>query len=231
MLAALTGCGQTTTQKIIDPLVEQKKSSSGNSYIFIYKGDAQIKFTTVRPDKKDKNVLLCIAAAFTQLENGKVDGAYAVDGKIHQTKFNHHLGGAIFLEAGGCEIYPLKKPAGDSIDAEDKKKIKDGKASFFQQIQIIVNGVAEKFKDVKLFQRRAIVIMNDKSIAIIESVDAITLATFSNDLVELGAYNALYTDMGSWDEGWYRESNGEIKIIGTDKSQTARQSNWVMFCK
>ncbi len=238
-IVAITGCAQTQSKPGVGVATEQKKASSGNTYTLIYKGGSLIKFSTKRPDKKDKKVLLCIAAAFTQLDNGLVDGAYAVDGKIGNTKYNHHLGGAIFLEAGACDIFPLKKLAGDSLDAEDEKKIKESKAGFFQQIQIIVDGKAEKFKDVKLFQRRAIVVMTQankkfitaKNIAIIESLEPITLAAFSNDLVELGAYNALYTDMGAWDEGWYRDAKGEIKIIGTNKSQTAKQSNWVVFTK
>jgi len=221
-----------------DPMVEQKKASSGNHYTIIYKGEATTKFTTKRPDKKDKTILCCIAAAFTRLDDGKVDGVYAIEGKVSNIEFsNYHLGGGILLNDKGCEIFPIKlqpsSPESSKIfplSPELQKKITEGKYSFFQQIQLIVNGKAEKFKDTQLFQRRAVVILNDKKVAIIESAEPITLAAFSTDLVELGAYNALYTDMGAWDEGWYRTDKG-IKIIGTSKSQTEKQSNWVVFVK
>ncbi len=213
-----------------------KTAGSGQVYDILYKGNHKIKFTTTRPDQKDTSVLLCIAAAFTSLDNGKVDGAYAVDGVVKQEVPNMRLGGGIMINNKTCDIFPyhafpppsgiIKDPA---LSKEMQKKIKDGKYSFFQQIQMIVNGNAERFFDEKLFQRRAIVIFKDKKVAIIESQQAITLATFAKDLVELGAYNALYTDMGSWDEGWYRDNTGKLHVIGTSRSQTDKQSNWVYF--
>jgi len=217
---------------------EQKTASSGNHYSIFHKGSNKIKLTNTRPDKKDTSVLLCIAAAFTGLDDGKVDGAYAVDGLIKQEVPNMGLGGAILLNNKSCEIFPYHAyppPSGiikdPTLNKEMQKKITQGKYSFFQQIQLIINGQAERFFDEKLFQRRAIVTYKDKKVAIIESKEPITLAAFSKDLVELGAYNALYTDMGSWDEGWYRDGGGKVISIGTSKSQTARQSNWVVFAK
>jgi hypothetical protein len=217
-------------------LVEQKTASSGNHYTVFHKGSNKVEFTTTRPDSKDTSLLLCIAAAFTRLDDGKVDGAYAINGQVMQEVPNLRLGGGIFMNAKTCEIFPyhayppssgiIKDP---TLSKEMKKKIKDGKYSFFQQIQLIVNGQAERFVDEKHFQRRAIVVFKNKSVAIIESKTAITLAAFSKDLVGLGVDNALYTDMGDWDEGWYRDANGKVKVTGTSKSQTGRQSNWVVF--
>lgn len=215
-----------------------KAAGSGQVYDIMYKGANKMKFTTTRPNQKDTSVLLCIAAAFTSLDNGKVDGAYAVDGVVKQEVPNMRLGGGIMINNKTCDIFPyhaFPPPSGivkdPTLKADMQKKIKAGKFSFFQQIQMIVNGNAERFFDEKLFQRRAIVTFKDKKVAIIESQQAITLATFAKDLVELGAYNALYTDMGSWDEGWYRDSSGKIQVIGTSKSQTDKQSNWVYFQK
>jgi hypothetical protein len=64
--------------------------------------------------------------------------------------------------------------------------------------------------------------------AIIESYEHITLTAFTKDLLELGAVDALYTDMGAWDEGWYRQDN-KLITIGRMKSQTEKQCNWVVF--
>lgn len=219
------------------PMVEQRKASSGNHYTIIHKGDAFIKYTTTRPAKEDKKVLCCIAAAFTRLDDGKVDGAYAVDGKIGNANINRRLGGTIMLQGNIYSIQPLDTSMGKKLKPVFQGEIEINKASFFQQIQLIVNGKAEKFKDTQLFQRRAIVtFMNAKTkrvnkLAIIESKEPITLAAFSSDLVELGAYNALYTDMGAWDEGWYRDKSGKIITIGTSLTQTAKQSNWITFVK
>lgn len=227
---ALTTCAQPIVTKT-GLFAEQKTATSGNHYTVMHKGSNKIKFTTTRPNKKDTSVLLCNAAAFTNLEDGKVDGAYAIEGKIKQAKVNRRLGGALWIFKTGCEMLGYTVAEDGKLAEGVQGEIKSNKASFFQQIQIIVNGKAEKFKDDKLFQRRAIVIFNNKEIAIIESKEDITLATFSNDLVGLGAYNALYTDMGGWDEGWYRDEKGKIVVIGNMRSQTAKQSNWVVFTK
>lgn len=219
-------------------LVQQKTASSGNHYTIFHKGGNKIKFTTTRPGQKDTSVLLCIAAAFTGLENGQVDGAYALEGAIAQKTPNMRLGGAILLNSKTCEIFPyhaypppsgiIKEP---TLSPAIQKKIKQGRYSFFQQIQLIVNGQSERFFDEKLFQRRAIVTFKDKKVAVIESKEPVTLAAFSKDLLELGAYNALYTDMGDRDEGWYRDEKGNVTVIGTSRRQTEKQSNWVVFVK
>jgi hypothetical protein len=63
---------------------------------------------------------------------------------------------------------------------------------------------------------------------VIESYEHITLTDYTKDLLELGVTDALYTDMGSWDEGWYRNGN-DIETIGRIRSQTDKQCNWVVF--
>jgi len=238
LLLSVHGCAQPKQQSKTGLFTEQKTAASGNHYTILHKGDNKIKFSTDRPSKKDSSVLLCIAAAFTSLDDGKVDGAYAVNGEIKQEVPNMRLGGGIMINNKTCDIFPYHAyppPSGiikdPTLSKEMQKKIKTGKYSFFQQIQVVVNGQAERFFDEKLFQRRAIVIFKDKKVAIIESQEPITLAAFSKDLVELGAYNALYTDMGSWDEGWYRDSAGKLITTGTSRAQTAKQSNWVVFTK
>ena len=104
------------------------------------------------------------------------------------------------------------------------------KGSLFQQILMIEKGVGAKYKDVKLFQRRAIVKLKGNKTAVIESYEHITLTAFTTDLLELGVQDALYVDMGAWDEGWYiNPSDNKIITIGRMKTQTDKQCNWVVF--
>jgi hypothetical protein len=241
-LSVLSACGNKpnnpvespVTQVVANPVVvaclqsESKTTASGNHYTVLYKDSASVDFTLQRPDQKDPSIVLCIAGAFTDLNTGKVDGASSVDGKINSNKINARLGGGILLDGKNCDILPFKRKT-DTLDASILKRLDLCKCSFFQQIQVVVNSKAEHFIDTKLFQRRAIVIFKDKRIAIAESKEALTLASFSADLVELGAQDALYTDMGDWDEGWYKAADGTVKVIGTSRAQTAKQSNWVYF--
>jgi len=210
--------------------VESKQGASGTHYTIFKKNNCRIGFTTSVPSKDDKAIQLCIPAAFTNVSNNQVDGAYAVNGKAGNVKaVNKSLGGVFYMEAGKCRMFQSGK--GKLITDSLWKSVAAQKASFFQQIQCIQNGKASSFKDLKVFQRRGIALYKDGSVAVIESNEAITLAVFSTDLAGFGVYDLIYTDMGAWDEGWYRDAKQALVTIGKDRSQTARQSNWVVFKK
>jgi hypothetical protein len=203
---------------------------SQNKYTFIYKNNAQADFVVVRPEKKDTAIWLCIPAAFTQLTDYTIDGIYMANGKTGNEKsINHSLGGAICITKGEVAIFPTAK--GKFLTDSLINAMKEQKSSFFQQIQMIENGIAATFKDQKLFQRRGIAVMKNGRTAVVESRNAITLKTFADDLAALGAKDLLYTDMGAWDEGWYRDVSGNTVSMGYDHSQTDKQSNWFVFRK
>lgn len=208
--------------------IKEKRSKDGHLYTIFYKDNSSISFETSRPDKDDKNIYLCIPAAFTDLQTYGIDGACVNKGQICNTKVNYALGGAMKIENGKCSIIDTKKGMLLTDSMLNTLAAKGG--SLFQQIKIISNGKAADFKDTNVYQRRSIVQMKDKSWAVIESLNALTLADFSADLVELGAWNALYTDMGAWDEGWYRHpSSGKVTTIGQIRSETSKQTNWIVF--
>lgn len=211
--------------------VETKIGKSLTHYTFIKKNSCRISFSDKRPDKTDPSVLACIPAAFTDLNTSKVDGAYAVNGRIeHKTLINKTLGGVFYIDHTTCKIFQSGK--GKRLNDSLFTIVKKQKASFFQQLQCVQDGKAASFIDKKTFQRRGIAILSDNTIAIIESTEAITLKTFSEDLVFLGVKQLIYTDMGAWDEGWYKDPvSGKPVVIGRDLSQTARQSNWIVFEK
>jgi len=208
-------------------VIENKKAASGYNYTIFYKNNLLMDVSLKRPDKNDKNILICIPAAYTDLQSYFVDGLYIDNGKVYnKNKVNYSLGGAIKIINGNCEIFPTQK--GKLLNDSLINFITSKKGSLFQQIQMVEKGVGAKYKDTKLFQRRAIVKLKGNKTAIIESYEHITLTAFTKDLLELGAVDALYTDMGAWDEGWYRQDN-KLITIGRMKSQTDKQCNWVVF--
>ncbi|MGL5892886.1 MAG: hypothetical protein ACRC3B_23540 [Bacteroidia bacterium] len=189
-------------------------------------------FTLTRPQKTDTAVLLCAAAAFTRLDNGSVDGLVAVNGVVKGTA-NKRLG-------GGC-ILSAQQPFLKIVGTRDASLLTNGwldsniaaqKASFFQQLQLVRDSSALRYgKDVSLFQRRALVTYTNsaRKPAVIESAAEITLQQFADALAAMNIRNALYLDMGGWDEGWIRTVDGKQKTIGLIRSQTARQCNWLIF--
>ncbi|MBN8695947.1 MAG: hypothetical protein J0L87_05415 [Bacteroidetes bacterium] len=209
--------------------VEHKKASSGYNYTLFFKNSLLMDVSLTRPSKNDNNILLCIPGAYTDLQTLKVDGLYIDKGKVYnKDKINHSLGGAIKIVQGDCEIFPSGK--GKLLTDSLIDHIVNKKGSLFQQIQMIEKGKGATYKDTKLFQRRAIVKLKGNKTAMIESFEHVTLAAFTKDLLELGVIDALYTDMGSWDEGWYRDPvSGKITTIGRIRTETEKQCNWVVF--
>ncbi len=206
--------------------VTYPKAADGMVYTLFHQEAHAFTFEMTRPQKKEQDVLLCIPAAFTALDSGGIEGFHMKDGLTFNAKrVNHGVGGGCRITNGNVSIFPTSK--GKIINDSLIKLLKKNKASFFQQIQIVTNGVAATFKDKSLFQRRAVYIDKKGAGFVIESSKPVTLERFSNDLVFHGAWNAVYTDMGAWDEGWYRDEKNYPVIIGKILTATERQTNWV----
>ena len=84
-----------------------------------------------------------------------------------------------------------------------------------------------KFTSKDKFQRRCICTKNDCGNFIIESLEFITLSLFPMDLVALHIDSAIYTDMGSWDEG-SNKSRPNLFKIGNSRKNTNIQCNWFL---
>lgn len=79
-------------------------------------------------------------------------------------------------------------------------------------------------------QRRCVALLPNSETVIIESQDNVSFQEFGDDLVAIGAENALYTDMGPWSEGWYRDSETNKTVpFGNSSFMTAKQTNWVVI--
>ena len=210
--------------------VERKKGASGESYRLFLLNDLDFGWRVKRPQKSERQVVLCIPAAFTS-KSGTVVGINAVKGKINnRSAISKSIGGAILIKNGDFTIFPT---AGGSVFSKSfLSKIERDKSSMFQQFQIVHNGKPAKFKDKKQYQMRAIVILNDGRKGIVESKGDLSFKQFNDDLVGMGVADALYTDMGTWDEGWYRDAKtGSLHVLGNDRSNTDRQTNWVVFTR
>jgi hypothetical protein len=201
------------------------KGPSGTRYLWLYQNNSTIHWTATRPKKEDKSIMLCIPAAFTGAYGGIV-GLYVLSGQPFN-KPDDKIGGMVVVQGGRCNV--LSTPGG-KIGDDLLQPMKVKRADCFQQFQVVANGKGERFRDASRFQRRGIAILKDGTTVIIESVEPITLTQFGEDSAALGVEQLAYTDMGPWDEGWYRNpSDGKLITIGQDRSLTGRQSNWLYF--
>jgi hypothetical protein len=200
----------------------------GQEYRVFYAGKSEVGLSLKRPSQSDKNIILCIPAAFTRLDNGKPDGFIAENGSHNGSKSKTNgVGGACLICEKYTTLFPLEKgaPLPDSLVSVIEKN----KCDFFQQIQIVNKGKVPGFKDKSLWQRRCFGSDKTGNMLVIEGLKPQTLAEFSADLPSFGVYNALYTDMGTYDEGWYRNEQGKIIPLGLVRTSTKYQSNWLFF--
>lgn len=210
--------------------VESVKGASGVVYQLFPQEKFALEFRITRPLSTDNDIVLCIPAAFTRHDN-KIDGVFISNGIIgNETAINHELGGAMEIENGQCKLLSTNK--GATLNRPFLNSIQQSKGSLFQQFLLVHNGTPAVFRDQSKFQRRAIALTKEGNFKIFESDKAITFSTFNNDLAALGVTEALYFDMGAWDEGWYRHATtGKAITIGLDRSLTRRQSNWLILKK
>ncbi len=203
-------------------------------YIYRLPEECKPELTLVRPSRTDSSISLCVAAAFTRLDNGSVDGLFAVNGVVSGT-VSKRLGGGCLLNPGKSFVRMFgTRDAALLTQGWIDSSIIQTKASFFQQLQLVRDTQALRYgKDVSLFQRRALVTFTNSSRkpAVIESAAEITLQQFADALSQLAVKDAIYLDMGGWDEGWIRTADGKRTTIGLIRSQTARQCNWLVFKK
>jgi hypothetical protein len=209
--------------------IKSTKTPSGNEYTLFYQGDLAASFVIKRPKQTEDSVWFCIPCAFTSYV-GSIDGVYVCDGKVHHRHFvSDQIGGAGIIQNGTFELIATEK--GKLLTNSYLNQLAKKRASLFQQFLIVQDGVPAHFKDKTLFQRRAIAKMKDGQTAIFESKTAITLSQFGQDLKDAGAKNALYTDMGAYGEGWYRDAEKTVKPLGLDRSLTDKQTNWLVFSR
>ncbi|GEM_PF-764404 len=208
--------------------VVSMKGASGTPYHIYEKNDLRIGWELKRPDKQNTKIKLCIPAAFTTT-TGTVVGIYAYKGKVNnESRVSKPIGGAIQITRGNFKIFPSS--SGAIFTKDFIASLEKSGSSLFQQFQLVSNGQPAKFKDKKIFQMRAIAKFKDNREGVVESVDAIDFKQFNSDLAAMGVADAIYTDMGGWDEGWYKDpATSALVPIGNDRSKTNKQTNWVVF--
>jgi hypothetical protein len=205
----------------------QSLGKTGTHYRFFHQNNLEAQWVVKRPDKSDKKIALCIPAAFTD-KDGRIGGVHAVDGTFfNMDQPDKSIGGVLALVRGKCLMKTA--PAGN-LPPELVHLIKASKGDLFQQFLVVVDGAGEKFKDSSRFQRRGIARLKDGTVAMVESDEDITLTAFGEDMAGLGVQDLVYTDMGWWDEGWYRSKpDAKPTKLGKSRVATSKQTNWLLF--
>ncbi len=208
--------------------VESRTTANGNQYSVFYPRTLSPQVATTRPDATSGNYHLSVAAAYTDLDTDQPLGLLVCNGQTLQTKAKVGLLDGVLTLTGG-QLTISRIPAGQTPPAAELEKARRQKGTVLLQELLVFQGQNQRTDGGSVFQRRALVEFHDHRFAVVESEsDALTMQQFADDLIELGAVNALYLDMGDWDEGWYKAGSRVVKL-GYRRTATARQSNWLVF--
>ena len=227
--------------KILKNEILNLKKCKAKSWIY-YKNDLTfydssnfaIKLFSKRPDKKNNQFVLVIPAAFTddpRNNHNLIDGCFVAKGIKISNDYNEDLSGTCVISNNIPIIYESKNLP------QIIKTASANKSSLFQQFLLVYKH--KKISNIKFenkpssksrLMRRALTEIGNK-FYIVESKLECSIIDFRNLLVSNNVKNAIYLDMGTYSEGWYRNEFGKTITIGKDMKNTNNQSNWLVFQK
>ena len=162
--------------------------------------EGELKWSYERPE----DAKMCVPAAFTT-KDGKIAGAYRYKGKTYQK-----------------EVYKMKVSLKGEIFYISNKWLSD---NGFQQLTLVYNSRAMKFKDQSKSIRRAL--CQDKNGAfLLESNYPMTLSAFAVECSKCST-NATYLDMGEYGYGYIKKGNIVKPLFVLGIATQHKQTNWL----
>ena len=224
------GLGACRPQAAQQLLVVEKQTEQGSSYTLFYPQSLAVQVVTQRPAKTDVRYHLSVAAAYTDLDTDAPLDLLVSQGRLRQTmaKVGFLTG---VLTISGDTLTISRVGAGQAPPPKQLTQVAARQGTVLLQELLVFEGKNQRVAGGSRFQRRALVEFANHQFAVVESAaDDLEMQQFAADLLALGAKNALYLDMGDWDEGWYREGS-HVVTLGHRRTHTARQSNWLVFAQ
>ena len=225
LLAALLSCTPQATPQV---RVEARQTAKGEPYTVFYPEKLTLELVTSRPNPASPTCFLSVAAAYTDLTTYQPLDLLVYQGTLRQANATvGFLDGVLTIVGDSVTIGRL--PKGQSPSSAQLAAVQRRQGTLLLQELVVFRGKNLRAAGGSVFQRRALVEFAHHQLAVVESTsDSITMQQFGDDLVALGAQNALYLDMGDWDEGWYKDGRSVVKL-GNRRTRTNRQSNWLVF--
>ena len=178
------------------------------------------------PNAGQKEVVLCVAAAFT----GK-----CLDSFVHSNILGPHISHGVLYEGyeekGGYAVFASWNGKKGFFRKEDTKKLEEvaaAKGMAFTQYWVVKNGEGYNppRQTVKQEYYRCIAQKGGRTY-VIDSKDIVKFDFFVKSLIEIGVENALYMDMGKgWNHSFYRDKEGEIHILHPKTHEYC--TNWLI---
>ncbi|MBO2010999.1 hypothetical protein [Hymenobacter negativus] len=227
LLVSLFSCSSNAAQEV---RLEGRTTAQGHQYSLFHPQGLAVQVVNSRPAEADNYNQLSIAAAYTDLDTDQPLDLLVCQGRVLQPKAKvGFLDGVLTMVGDSLTIGQISR--GQSPPGTELERVRQQHGTLFLQELLVFRGKSVHPDGGSVFQRRALAELAGHRFAVVESVgDNLTMKQFGDDLLELGARNAIYLDMGDWDEGWYKTGSRVVKL-GHRRTETSRQSNWLVFVK
>lgn len=181
------------------------------------------------PEKTDCNVLLCAGAAFTgelldEFKHSNILGAHVSAGAYYKGTPNKRCSGAFVWYDGKYEFVH------DDHKAALERAAQHGGMGFEQEMMIHKGRrVPTTRKDLNKNEFRALCDVAG-TLCIIDSKGVVAFGDFIESLLQYGATEALYLDMGTgWNYSWWRDADDMVHEI--HNKRIPYTTNWITFYK
>lgn len=250
----LAGCEKTNQEKVedstrIEETIAKKESNEVENVRHPYVGILDTCMLRVYypnysridlvcgevPKKSEDSVILVCAAAYTakrldHFEHSNIIGNHVSGGKLYNGAPMKMEKGAKACYRGAFTFYDGKPHfAYDNWNSDFHNATQRGGCGFAQDMMLHQGGIVNHWRDDgSKNQFRALCLIEGK-VAIADSKETLPFRDFIQNLINVGATEAIYLDMGGWKHSWYRDENGTANDIFP--SPTPYGTNWITFYK
>lgn len=191
----------------------------------------------VMPSKDDKSVIMFAEAAFTgelldEFSHKNISSSHVSNGeyysgflcKRNRGVFTYYNGVPHFVYQGGF----LKVPWPKYMESALRESAHYGGCGFAQEMMIHEGKEIPHTRPASNTNEFRALCMIDGKLAVADSKGSVKFGDFIKSLLQVGATEALYLDMGpGWNYSWYRDANGNAVEIHSTATKYA--TNWVTF--
>lgn len=170
--------------------------------------------------KKCQNSILFFQAADVRADNGKIVGAFVLQGKPLSWGLS---------KRGFCAVVDGNVTVGVADNSPLFEKATEEEGDFFRQYPLVDNGrlVENELKNKSI--RRALCEIN-AHIVVVETQSVESMHDFSQALVDLGAQNAIYL-VGSSAMGWSMDIHGNGTKMGLWDPRKIKNISFIVWGK
>ena len=170
------------------------------------------------PDYTDKKILLVTQAADIRADNGKINGAFVIDGKPMANGLS---------KKGFCGIIDGKVSIGVADNSPLFEEATEKEGYFFRQYPLVDNGNLVENEPKGKSIRKSLCDRNGE-VFVAMSQTPESFHDFAQALVDLGVDNAIYL-VGSADSyGFYRE-NGQLHEFASKRRGGQKYENYILW--